>query len=173
MSRKSWLAFLVVAALTIGAAFGLGMINSDRNDPLPRQTLRPGETIEFQGSRFTLVSFGEVDLPPDVDASQYPAGVAFVRMVLTQEVISAPEDSYEMFCSMRLDSPLGEWDADGSLAYSADWPDKCNQSPDSDVLVPGVTHEVNGAWVVPPDALDGASVMVFFHSTRTAFEVLP
>lgn len=173
MTRRSWLGFLVLAAITVGAAFGLGVLNSDRNDPLPREVLRPGETIEFQGSRFTLVSFGPADLPPDIDVSEYPGGAEFVRLVLEQEVISVPDDPYLMSCGLQLRSDLGRWDDDGSLAYSAGWPSDCHRGPGSEELTAGSSHEVNGLWVVPAGALDGARVVVHFASTRASFEVRP
>lgn len=173
MTRTRWLGFGIALLLAVVTAMGLGAWRANRNDPGPSVTLRPGETIEFRGSEFALESFGQYQMPADVDLAEVPQGAVFVQLVLTQTVITAPAEPYDLSCRLLLVNQGNTWQVDLSLGYRLKLNSKCHENADGQTLAAGEVNTVSGVWAVPPAALDSARVEVQFSSPRGAFEVRP
>lgn len=170
MKRKNF-AFLLALALAVGTALGLGWLRQDRREPAARQTLGAQTAVEVRGQRFTLVSFGEVDLPEKTYYQQVPAGAVWLRLVLQQEVIALPAELDDIYCSIELVTDQGRWDSDTSTATAANWRSSCTGNYQEPPLQVGDQRELVGLWLVPESVLVNPRALIQFTAPPAAFEV--
>lgn len=171
---RDLLGFGLALSLALLTAVGLGAWRSHRNDIRPSATLRPGQTIEFRGSEFSLESFGHYGMPSDVDLSGVPAGAEFIRLVLTQRVQTVPDEPYDLACRLDLHNGSDRWPVDSSLSFELGLHSECHENADDEPLAAGETNTITALWRVPPMELDQARVVVQFNvPDLAAFEVRP
>ncbi|HHW84037.1 MAG TPA: hypothetical protein GX743_09560 [Actinomycetales bacterium] len=173
--RRRWLSFGLAFALAVGTALWIGWTRFDKLEPQPRQTLTPGEPVELRGLRFSLESFGVVEVPESAAATETPDGTVWVQLTLRQEMLSAAVEEHEneWYCSIELVTDEGMWETDTYMLSLLELHTGCTSPFDEPAYEAGDVVETHGLWLVPEDALVNPRVLIQFTPPPAAIEVRP
>lgn len=158
-----WAGAVVALVLAVGTAVGLGLVTSNRQQPIITHWAAPGEVQEAAGMEFELVGISAVDYEPEGISDPVPAGAVAVVAEIRQRVGEVPDDIYELTCEIRLENGADSWYPSFDVAYDLELEPDCHRVDGEDVT-PGQQRTVSVAWVVPESALQGARVAMRFYA---------
>lgn len=158
---KRWIWCAVTVAVALAAALGIGWVRSDRQLPVVRDWVGPGEVVTAAGSEYELLALTEVDYEPLGSSEPVPTGAIVVQVDLRQHVLEVPDEEYVNSCSLTLVNGPDSWSPSSDVRYDLDLSSNCDRTADGPVE-PGMERVVTAAWVVPASALDDARVAVRF-----------
>lgn len=173
--KQRWAAFGLALLLAVGTALWIGWMRYDKLEPQPRATLTPGTSVEMRNLRFTIESFGVVDLPELDTYAEVPEGAVWVELVLRQEVLAPAADEYEdeWYCTIELITDEGRWQTDTYALSALERRSGCPAGYDQPPFAAGDVAQTYGLWMVPGDMLTNPRVLIQFTPPPAAFEVRP
>lgn len=162
---RRWAGAVMALVLAVGTAVGLGLVASNRQQPIITHWAAPGETQVAAGMEFELVGISVVDYEPEGISDPVPMGAVAVVAELRQRVVEVPEDSYGLSCEIRLENGADSWYPSFDVAYDLDLEPDCHRVDGEDVVA-GQERTISVAWVVPESAVQGARVAMRFYAVE-------
>lgn len=153
----------IVAALLVAAIVGIVLYH--RNDPIPSTWISPGQSATFNGSEFTFVELTEMT-PPEDAITEIPAGAAYAVLVVEQQVLEAPDNIDDMYCTATLRTSEHEWLNHSSVSADFDGVRMCGMRIDGEPLGEGEVNTITFGWIVPDGTVDDAHVVMTFPGAR-------
>lgn len=153
----------VALALALGTAVGIGLVRSDRQQPIITHWAGPGEVVAVRGMEFEFVSLEAVDYEPQGSSDPVPAGAVALVAEFRQRILEVPEERFDLSCDIRLENGPDSWSRDFDVGYDLELSPECHPAEDERVT-PGGERTVSLAWVVPETAVDGARLAIRFYA---------
>lgn len=159
---RRWVVAVVALVFALATASGLGLVGSNRQQPIITDWAAPGEVREALGMEFELLGLSVVEYEPEGISDPVPAGAVTVVAKIRQRVGEVPDDPYALTCDVRLQNGGDSWYPSSDVEIDLELESDCHRVDGEDVT-PGLERTMSVGWVIPEAALEGARVALRFY----------